>query len=219
VLCCVVLCVLFLFIDFPSRFLRTIFLDKSIQYSIGSLTSTHTHTHTHGVDLPSILLYEYRGWLELFSSLFQIFVWIIALSILTAIDGIAATTNGYNCLPDLFHSIPATDPVDLPPPTSEYAMINCTTLNNGIEEACHVRRLMPGSNLYFACWTCMLSAVAIAFKWKTAKAVNFAQAQAQQQQAEQQQVGSGGGGGGGSGGMSTGEGYGDDDDDDDDVDD
>jgi len=167
-----------------------------------------------------ITQFEEGGWLELFSSLFQIFVWIIALSILTAIDGIAATTNGYNCLPDLFHSIPATDPVDLPPPTSEYAMINCTTLNNGIEEACHVRRLMPGSNLYFACWTCMLSAVAIAFKWKTAKAVNFAQAQAQQQQqaeAEQQQVG--GGGGGGSGGMSTGEGYGDDDDDDDDVDD
>merc|ERR1712161_155046 len=120
----------------------------------------------------------------------------MGLSILTDIDGIAATTNGYNCLPDLFNSIPATDH-HLPPPTSEYAMINCTTINNGIEEACHVRRLMPGSNLYFACWTCMLSAVAIAFKWKTAKAVNFAQAQAQQQaEAEQQQVGGGVDGGG-----------------------
>jgi len=151
--------------------------------------------------------FENSGWLELFSSLFQIFTWIVALSILTAIDGIAATTNGYDCIPDLFNSIPTNDEVDPPSTNMNNNIINCTTINNGIAEPCHVRRLMPGSNLYFACWTCMLSAVAIAFKWKTAKALNFAQAQQQQAEAEQQ-VGGGGNG--------IGEGYDDDDDDDDD---
>ncbi|OEU10356.1 hypothetical protein FRACYDRAFT_247389 [Fragilariopsis cylindrus CCMP1102] len=61
-------------------------------------------------------------------------------------------------------------------------VINCTIIKNGVAEPCPLQRLLPGSNLYFACWCCMLSAIAIALKWKTAKALNFAQAQQQQQE-------------------------------------
>jgi hypothetical protein len=40
---------------------------------------------------------------------------------------------------------------------------------------------IPGSNLYFACWLCMLSSMGIAFKWKAAQALKFAEAERQQQ--------------------------------------
>lgn len=44
---------------------------------------------------------------------------------------------------------------------------------------------MPGSNLYFACWACMLSSVAIALRWKAAKALKFAQSKAEREQQQQ----------------------------------
>ena len=41
---------------------------------------------------------------------------------------------------------------------------------------------IPGSNMYYSCWSCMLSSIAIAFKWKASQALKFAQAQAERQQ-------------------------------------
>ena len=44
---------------------------------------------------------------------------------------------------------------------------------------------MPGSNLYFACWACTLSSVAVALKWKAAKALKFAESNAAREQRRQ----------------------------------
>ena len=40
---------------------------------------------------------------------------------------------------------------------------------------------IPGSNMYYSCWSCMLSSIAIAFKWKASQALKFVQAQAERQ--------------------------------------
>ena len=113
------------------------------------------------------------------------------------IDGIAATTSGFDCIPRLVKE------------TSGTAFIhNCTIIKNGVAEPCRFGRYyMPGSNLYFACWACMLSLVAIALRWKAAKALKFAQSKAEQEQ-QQQALDQAGG-----------EAYSDVDDDDDDDDD
>jgi hypothetical protein len=38
-----------------------------------------------------------------------------------------------------------------------------------------VPRQIPGSNMFFASWTCMLSVFYVAFRWKAAQAIKFAQ--------------------------------------------
>jgi hypothetical protein len=56
-----------------------------------------------------------------------------------------------------------------------------------------IPKQVPGSNLYYACWFCFLFSMAIAFKWKAAQALKFAQAQAERQQQKElleQQLGS-----------------------------
>jgi len=37
-------------------------------------------------------------------------------------------------------------------------------------------RQIPGSNLYFASWFCLLASINIPLRWKTAQALQFAQA-------------------------------------------
>ena len=130
-----------------------------------------------------ITIIEEGGWMELWLSLFQILIWTITLSVLTAVDGIAATTSGYNCaIPEFINSnYMMSNNLDLLSNDLKN-VINCTIIKNGVAEPCPLQRLLPGSNLYFACWCCMLSALGIALKWKTAKALNFAQAQQQQQE-------------------------------------
>ena len=46
----------------------------------------------------------------------------------------------------------------------------------------------PGSNLYYSCWSCMLSSIAVAFDWKASQALKFAQAQAERQQQRKQDM-------------------------------
>ena len=43
------------------------------------------------------------------------------------------------------------------------------------------KRQVPGSNLYFACWFCMLSMVYVVLRWKAAQAIKFAQAREERQ--------------------------------------
>jgi hypothetical protein len=45
-------------------------------------------------------------------------------------------------------------------------------------------RQVPGSNLYFACWSCMLSMVYVVLRWKAAQAIKFAQAREDRQQTQ-----------------------------------
>jgi hypothetical protein len=66
--------------------------------------------------------------------------------------------------------------------------LNCTVVANGVAIPCdQIPEPIPGSNLYFACWCCMLSSTAIAFRWKAAQALKFAQAEAERQQQKEQQ--------------------------------
>eukprot|EP00536_Pseudo-nitzschia_multiseries_P001039 jgi/Psemu1/180104/e_gw1.13.67.1 len=141
---------------------------------------------------------EEGGWSELFSTVLLIFVWIIALSILTSACGIASTISGFDCLPFFQYETGITEIVKIH---------NCTITQNGVVAPCRFARYMPGSNLYCACWACMLSSIAIAFKWKAAKALKFAESQAERQQKERDNVG-----------VDEFEGVDDDDDDDDDND-
>lgn len=120
---------------------------------------------------------EEGGWIELLSTLLLIFMWIIALSIFTNDGGIAATSSGFDCVDKLIE--------DIPDITSIH---NCTVIKNGIPEPCRLGRYTPGSNLYFACWMCMLSSVAIALKWKSAKALKFSQTKAKREQQQQQEL-------------------------------
>lgn len=39
--------------------------------------------------------------------------------------------------------------------------------------------IFPGSNLFLAAWSCLISSLIIAFRWKAAQALQFAQAQNQ----------------------------------------
>lgn len=48
---------------------------------------------------------------------------------------------------------------------------------------------IPGSNLYYSCWSCMLSSIAVAFKWKVSQALTFAQAQAERRQQTRREAG------------------------------
>lgn len=50
---------------------------------------------------------------------------------------------------------------------------------------------IPGSNLYYSCWSCMLSSIAVAFRWKASQALRFAQAHAERQQQNEQNAGEG----------------------------
>ena len=72
------------------------------------------------------------------------------------------------------------------------AGMNCTVIlftedSNGVVRKNEVEcgmlpRQVPGSNLYYASWACMLSSIAIALQWKAAQALSFAEAQTERQQ-------------------------------------
>ncbi|VEU44155.1 unnamed protein product [Pseudo-nitzschia multistriata] len=101
--------------------------------------------------------------------------------VFTTDGGIAAKMEGDECKSDI-----ATRPVDIKTNCTvslfiedsagkiSNHIVNCDQLVTGEE--------FPGSNLYYACWSCMLASIAIAFKWKASQALRFAQAQAEQQQ-------------------------------------
>jgi hypothetical protein len=151
---------------------------------------------------------EEGGWLELSSSFFLVMLWTITLAILTQDQGIAATLTGSQCSRDditlrtenctivIFERVGVDEEGEV--------IINQVTL--GCDD---LPRQVPGSNLYFAAWTCFFAALNVSFRWKAQQALQFAQTQQEKQQ--RQLVGGTKGGGEES---SKG---GDDDDDDDDL--
>lgn len=127
---------------------------------------------------------EEGGWMELLSSFFLILVWVIGIAILTQDGGIAATMEGNQCGQQASPSFSA----------GSSDLQNCTVTFYGVDssgavtryeyDCADIPRQVPGSNLYFACWTCMLSALFIAFRWKAAQAIQFAQAREEKKQVE-----------------------------------
>ena len=65
------------------------------------------------------------------------------------------------------------------------------TMRNFEVKCNHLPGQIPGSNLYYSCWSCMLSSIAVAFKWKASQALKFAQAQAERQQQNERDAGEG----------------------------
>mmetsp|Transcript_28024 Transcript_28024/g.60041 ORF Transcript_28024/g.60041 Transcript_28024/m.60041 type:complete len:378 (+) Transcript_28024:80-1213(+) len=126
------------------------------------------------------------GWFEIFSTIFLMFMWIIGLSVFTKDGGIAAKAEGDECKSDL---------------SVKDVEGNCTVILfvedaegiiRNIEMNCNeLKGEVPGSNLYYSCWSCMLSAIAVAFRWKASQALIFAQAQAVRQQRNERDFGEG----------------------------
>jgi hypothetical protein len=132
------------------------------------------------------------GWLELSSSFFLIMVWIIALAIFTADEGIAATLSGSMCGreerrgdQDRFFEDPSCTIVIV------RKVLNATAAANGTQSyidqqetmSCSdLPRQVPGSNLYFATWGSFLASINVTFRWKAAQAIQFAQARQRRQQ-------------------------------------
>ena len=124
---------------------------------------------------------EEGGWAELSSSFFLILLWTIALAIMTQDQGIAATVSGTQC---------SRNDVSL---GSENCTIvaysrvgfddNGTAIFEAVSIDCgDIPRQVPGSNLYFATWTCFFASLNISFRWKAQQALQFAQAQQEKQQ-------------------------------------
>ena len=118
---------------------------------------------------------------ELFTTIFLICIWIIGLSILTQQGGIAATTDGNVCY-DADTDENCTIVVWVEDTSGAVTRLEVDCLD--------LPRQIPGSNLYFACWICMLSALNVGFRWKAAQAMKFAQAKEEQEQRQIEDVGS-----------------------------
>mmetsp|Transcript_18477 Transcript_18477/g.28517 ORF Transcript_18477/g.28517 Transcript_18477/m.28517 type:complete len:392 (-) Transcript_18477:1703-2878(-) len=122
---------------------------------------------------------KHGGWMEMVC-IFLLFVcWIIAASLMTQDGGIASGVVGIvsNQLEE----------IDLP---EELDNENCGKVplyyndssTNTLKEmfvldTCSIAQDVPGSNLYFSSWTCLISCLILAFRWKAAQALQFAQAQ------------------------------------------
>jgi hypothetical protein len=153
------------------------------------------------------------GWFELFSSFFLMLVWVVGLAVFTtdgkskdsqntaittalsansriAISflsgGVAAKVEGDECT----NNISVAD-------TEENCVVILSIEDSGgvireFQVKCNqFSGEIPGSNLYYSCWSCMLSSIAVAFKWKTSKALRFAQAQAERQRRSENDAGEG----------------------------
>eukprot|EP00544_Gedaniella_sp_CCMP2646_P006393 CAMPEP_0202485730 /NCGR_PEP_ID=MMETSP1361-20130828/4495_1 /ASSEMBLY_ACC=CAM_ASM_000849 /TAXON_ID=210615 /ORGANISM="Staurosira complex sp., Strain CCMP2646" /LENGTH=367 /DNA_ID=CAMNT_0049114701 /DNA_START=148 /DNA_END=1254 /DNA_ORIENTATION=+ len=110
------------------------------------------------------------GWLELSTAFFMILCWTVGVAVLTQENGVAATMAGSGCHPDF----------DI------YSVDNCTVVvqtqvngtNVTYNESCDVlyAQDIPGSNLYFFSWFCLMASANITLRWKAAQALQFAQA-------------------------------------------
>jgi len=165
--------------------------DNNIPYAIalglGSIAVSTFWIAVHLNFFQKLGMHE-GGWLELFSSFFLIFVWIVGLGVFTTYGGIAAKVEGDECKSNLSTSVGDSG-------------TNCTiilfmedsegSIRKHIESCAPLEERVPGSNLYYACWSCMLSSIAIAFKWKASQALRFANAQAERQQRNERETGDG----------------------------
>lgn len=124
---------------------------------------------------------EEGGWLELSSSFFLILLWTIALAITTQDQGIAATLTGTQCGRDDV-TIQAENCTIIIYEKVWDEDLNKAILNEKQIGCGELPRQVPGSNLYFATWTCFFASLNISFRWKAQQALQFAQAQQEKRQ-------------------------------------
>jgi hypothetical protein len=119
------------------------------------------------------------GWIELSFSFLLILMWIAGVAILTQNEGVAATIMGDGCLGlntlDLHQGSIDNCTIQFRTDSGEEEVIDCTDAFDLQYTVIYV----PGSNLYVATWVCLGSSLNIAFRWKAAQALQFAQAQNQ----------------------------------------
>jgi hypothetical protein len=106
----------------------------------------------------------------IYSPLICVFFLSFSVAVLTQENGVAATMAGSGCHPNF----------DI------YSVDNCTVVvqtqvngaNVTYNESCDVlyAQDIPGSNLYFFSWFCLLASANITLRWKAAQALQFAQA-------------------------------------------
>jgi len=140
-----------------------------------------TTTTTHNGRVPITMDIQEGGYMELFSSVFLILIWLIGVAVLTQDDAVGATMDGAECKNSF---------------NLDESVNNCTIIvwytdqgagdDGGIhkyEVPCKtLPRDTPGSNLYYAVWIGFLSSLNIALNWKRAQALRLASQSEQQQQ-------------------------------------
>jgi hypothetical protein len=114
---------------------------------------------------------EEGGWFELASSFFLIMLWTIGLAILTQDQGIAASMEGSQCSRDQIPGLGQNCTIVMWILNKEEGV-----LEKIVTPCTDLPRQVPGSNLYFATWTCFFASLNVTFRWKAAQALHFAQA-------------------------------------------
>jgi hypothetical protein len=118
------------------------------------------------------------GLFELLCSFFLILIWIVGVAVLTADNQLAATMEGSECKSDFSSGATWRSP------SYNITDQNCTIILyyenlqgqilNYTVPCTELPRDIPGSNLYYGVWVCLLSSIDIALKWKAAQALRFA---------------------------------------------
>jgi len=150
-----------------------------VHYNVFTDNSNNNNNTTGGSTstMMSINIQE-GGLFELLCSFFLIFIWIVGVAVLTADNGIGATMEGSECKTD-FSSGETWNSQSY-----DIADSNCTIILyyensqgqilNYTVPCAELPRDIPGSNLYYGVWICLLSSIDISLKWKAAQALRFA---------------------------------------------
>lgn len=123
------------------------------------------------------------GWAEIGCCVPLILVWTIGTASVTREGGIGPNIVGNNCAGEVERSV--TRELQEWLDNCTQALANMTFGDEKgtlvVDAVCQIQSLptsenIPGSNLYFGVWFCLLSSVSIALRWKAQQALQFAQA-------------------------------------------
>jgi hypothetical protein len=134
------------------------------------------------------------GWVELLFIVIVILIWLIAIAVLTDKNSIAATISGSGCSFAVSSEFPEDSILDVltsellraeayeETPQCELIIHNITyscgdLWDNFVAEATNDIDTIPGSNLYFFLWICLLASLNLASRWKAQQALQFAHTQ------------------------------------------
>jgi hypothetical protein len=145
------------------------------------------------------------GLTEILTALGLLVLWIVGVAVVTQEGAIGATISGRGCSTAFWELMQAqnamtnstdTSVQDLAPESADGelcrvlvvlphpsgnqtdALVNVTVACNKLYETTFPGvRLVPGSNLYLAVWTCLAATIHLLLRWKAQQALQFAQAQ------------------------------------------
>ena len=151
-----------------------------VHYNVFTDNNNNNNNNTIGGSTSTMMSMNIQegGLFELLCSFFLILIWIIGVAVLTADNGIGATMEGSECKTDFSSGETWNSP------SYSTTDSNCTIIlyyensqglvSNYTVPCAELPRDIPGSNLYYGAWICLLSSIDISLKWKAAQALRFA---------------------------------------------